>query len=278
MKEKIESGFSAINSPTKLHDYLISSERIKNMNVLHHYTNINAVFGIINSGFWVLKNPLKMNDELENSHWKPNELKKMFFISFMGEQKESIGMWSMYAQPWSDGVKVSIKKEALKKWLQSIKKIYKADPENYSVDEHEYVEVAKKNSPQMTAVAYTTCDDPNSNHEQLFWSNRKNDNFRQIYENQELMGFIKNDAWLYEKEIRLRVDLDQEYPAIALKITDEILNAMTITAGPRFNGIIEERFRGIISRHIKTERSLFYGKLRNIPCDKCTQKKEDKAV
>lgn len=273
-----ESGFSAIKTPAELISYLTKPDRINNISVLHHYTSLNAVLGIIKSGYWVLQNPLKMNDALEIDHWEQDKLKKLFFISFMGEQDENIGMWSMYAQPWSNGVKVSIKKNALKKWVKSLEKIYKADPENYCVEQQEYIEITEMNRPRITAVAYTTCDNLNEAQEKLSWSTKRNDYLHNIYQHQELMGFIKNDAWLYEKEIRFRVDLDKEYPAIALKITDELLDGMTITAGPRFEGDLKEKIKQAVqSKSINTATSLFYNKITRIPCDRCKEK-ENKVI
>ena len=41
----------------------------------------------------------------------------------MMEDDESIGMWSMYAQPWRDGIKISIPKDILKKWVSEVDEI-----------------------------------------------------------------------------------------------------------------------------------------------------------
>ena len=41
-----------------------------------------------------------MNDNLEYKNGDPHRLRNLFFSCFMCEDKESIGMWSMYAQPW----------------------------------------------------------------------------------------------------------------------------------------------------------------------------------
>ena len=45
-----------------------------------------------------------MNDQLEFSNGDKERWKNIFFASFMMDMKESIGMWSMYSQPWESGV------------------------------------------------------------------------------------------------------------------------------------------------------------------------------
>lgn len=91
--------------------------------------------------------------------------------------------------------------------------------------------------------------------------------------NSEMVGYVKDDAWAYENEVRLRVDVVKELKceAVALEIPDYVYDAMIITAGPRYTGNIEEDIRNKANRMIKTSQSMFAGKLRNIFCDNCNR-------
>ena len=90
-----------------------------------------------------------------------------------------------------------------------------------------------------------------------------------------LVGYIKDDAWSYEKEVRLRVDLGKSvsFGGVAIDITDELIDSMTITKGPRFEGDIKARIEQECQRIIHTEDSLFFDKLKRTPCDYCKSKK-----
>ena len=54
-----------------------------------------------------------MNDQLEYERGEKMIWEHLAFASFMTECKESIGMWSMYAQEWQDGIMLKIPKKNL---------------------------------------------------------------------------------------------------------------------------------------------------------------------
>lgn len=262
--------FKAIAQPNMLIEYLKSSRRLENVKSIHHFTKLESIINIIQGGYWILKNPLDMNDMIEIDHWPKENQQKVYFISFMKEQKESIGMWSMYAQPWEQGVKVSITKKAIRAWIDSIDKIFYADPKTYFVDEKKYYDVSKRTKPYLAAVAYTNFEDKNADEEELLsCGEAHNTVLHNIYSNPELVGFIKNSAWDYEKEIRLRIDSDINYPALALKITEDLISGITITKGPRFTGDLENEIKKKIHRNIAIDKSLFFRKIKDISCDHC---------
>lgn len=123
--------FKTASSPQEVVSYLSSGERLKKTTHLYHYTKLSSMIGIIKSGYWIMRSPKDMNDIFEFENWSQYDWGGVFFASFMGEQKENIGMWSMYAQPWVDGVKIAIDKNTFKNWIKNIKTVYKADPETY---------------------------------------------------------------------------------------------------------------------------------------------------
>ena len=87
------------------------------------------------------------------------------------------------------------------------------------------------------------------------------------------LRLIKDAAWSYEKEIRLRVDLRNRIAGaqIAIEIPDEIMNSIVITTGPRFNkNISKDQFKDVA--YIKE--SIFAGKLNYLYCDRCSRSQE----
>ena len=273
------TNFKEISNSENLIKYLTdTNRRLERTEYIHHYTKLDSILNIIRNEYWILKNPLQMNDQNEIEHWSRERWKQIYFISFMKEQKESVGMWSMYAQPWETGVKVSITKQAIKKWIKSIDKIYYANPENYTVDESEFVAVGtNRKQILLSAVAYTNYEDKNKEPECLeCGTTAKNKRLRNIYKNSNLIGYIKNNAWSYEKEMRLRVELEKPYPAVALKLTDDLISGITITKGPRFEGDLEATIKRKLQKSIKTDKSLFFQKISNISCDHCNYKEHIK--
>lgn len=270
------TNFQEISSSDNLLKYLKSYRRLENIDYVYHYTTLDSIIKIIESGYWIINNPLAMNDELELEHWDKDSMERIFFISFMKEQKESIGMWSMYAQPWDSGVKISISKKALKKWIKSIDRYYlirQNEKGKNVVNESRWFKIPKGNKPFLATVAYTNSDDMTGDEERLVCGDSTNKIIKNIYDFPNLTGYIKNIAWSYEKEIRLRFNLDEKYSAIAVKVTDELISDITITKGPRFNGDLEKTIREKFDKEIHTDESLFFNKLSYIYCDKCLETK-----
>lgn len=264
------TNFSEINDCKGMLSYLRDMKnRIKPGMTLCHYTSIKKALAMINGGYWYVGSPKNMNDGLEYSKVDETLWSHIFFISFMIEQKESIGMWSMYAQPWSDGVMISIPSEIFVRWVKDTKRVYKADPATKEVllhifAEDKYVDVS---APRVMYHNHM----PKAK-EKLYSCGRAYNSILRGDVYNEMVGYVKDDAWSYEKEVRLRVDVDKrfDYEAVAIEIPDYVFDAMLITAGPRYKGNIEDDIRRGTERSIKTNQSLFTGKLNYIFCDTCS--------
>lgn len=269
------TNFSKLDSSEKLKHYLSAPERIKNSECIFHYTRLCAAVEIIKSGYWILFNPGGMNDGLELNHLKKGDWENIFFSSFMREQKESIAMWSMYAQPWAKGVKISIKNDIFKKWIRDTKVVYAADSKTKKVIDTP-IPIGENIKIITHAIAYTDCENiSDDTKETLTFGNTHNSILRGTAHDLKLLGYIKNSAWEYEKEFRLRVDTTGDYcfDAVALKLTPEMISAMEIVKGPRFEGDLDAEMKKYIETTIKTNSSLYTGKLKKIPCDKCDKPK-----
>lgn len=275
---KKASDFGEVANKEELLAYLSDiSKRLKDTKMVHQYTNLNAVIGIISKKYWYVGSPKNMNDGLELQQGL-DVRDDIFFSSFMIEGKESIAMWSMYAQPWENGVMISIPKKIFNKWVRGIKKVYSADPVSKQTDENTFVNMDKA-KVFVIRVAYST-QDVDGKIESISCGrpqNKMSDVLKSIND-PLLVGYIKDDAWSYEKEIRLRVELDRDihYEGVAVEVPDYVIDSMIITRGPRFKGDLMERLKGVYNQEIKAESSLFYNKLNYVSCDRCTYKSEKK--
>lgn len=102
---------------------------------------------------------------------------------------------------------------------------------------------------------------------------QSNDNFFGILQRSELTGYIKDEAWSYEKEMRIKCQIDNiggDIKKISIPIPEYIIDDIVITAGPLFKGNLQEKLREEISRTIECKTSKFHKKL-NIDsrCSRC---------
>lgn len=274
---KRATNLSKVSTHQALISYLSSNDRLDSSKQVYHYTRLSSILSIIKSGYWVIRSPKDMNDNFEYQNWNENDWTNIFFISFMSEQKENIGMWSLYAQPWHEGVKVAIEARAFKNWIKNTKSVYKANPNTFEVDEHSSFTIGEAAKIKFTSVAYSDFELP-SKPEHIHVGAAQNDILKTVTGVPSLAGYIKNDAWDYEKEIRLRVDLARniDCEAVAIKLTSELIDAMTITKGPRFKGNLQEVIENELQKNISHGTSLFFNRITTIPCDRCIKRKEEK--
>lgn len=249
--------------------------RIDNKDVLCHYTNLDAAISIINNKCWYLNSPKKMNDGIELSQME-NGNTDIFFSSFMIEKRESIAMWSMYAQPWKDGVIISIPANKFKEWVKTVHSVYPANSDTKQPDDN--MDPLHLNNAQIsiTRVAYYKQNE-NGRVTEISCGKAKNTHIKSI-DLPQLAGYVKSDAWSYEKEVRLRVDMEKGhgYDGVCIKIPEDVIDSITITKGPCFEGNLEERLKAKIKKKITQSTSLFYNELKQIPCHKCKEAKGGK--
>ncbi len=261
--------FDEISSPMEMVSYLSSRRKILDLSeeYISHYTNIQIVRKIVAGRKFQLGNPRNMNDGLEFSSPQMDS-SKIYFASFSIENGENIGMWSMYGQPWENGVKISIPKKLFIEWADQIKRVYHVDPVTFDINtENAYGENEFKSS--VSRVAYVEWNAEGNITQIRCGEKAKNTKLGDV-DSQILTGFIKDIAWSYEKEIRLRVDMSHETTdtKVAIDIPDEIIKNIVITTGPRFKGPISElELEGVA----EIRKSIFTGKLNYVYCDKCKQ-------
>ena len=280
-KKTLVTNFKEITSTQDLIAYLSDSinrlDNTKNKSVqyVYHYTKLSNVVSIIKSRFWWLKSPKTMNDGLEFQNISEFEQSNaVFFASFMYDSSESIAMWSMYAQPWEDGVFIRIPVAIFKKWIRNTETIYTVLCPKNQKPIIEKSPIPNKDL-SIVRVAYTNSDSvQDKSDEILICGKAENNLLKNTPHLPDLVGYVKDMAWEYENEVRVLATVDKSIKCdgLAIELSDDLIDSMEIVAGPRFSGNLSERIRREIQQQFTTDRSLFSDKLKWIPCDSCTEK------
>lgn len=277
MKNLAPTKFSDINTVENMKLYLDDSDRrLRNSPFLYHYTTFSNVVKMIQGRTWHLCNAAAMNDKLEYKNGYSEYWDHLFFSCFMGEVKESIGMWSMYAQPWEQGVKIALPRKTVQNWIENTKELleigtdYMPTGRKFDVDKDEV-------SLKISSVAYSNTDSrqDKNDREKIVWSTATNYNFKKAVHISKLTGYIKDIAWSYEKEIRIKTVFKSDYSIfrVAIPLTDELINNMIVTASPLFEKDLKSELKRNTGKDIQSEKSIFTDRLNIITiCQRCEYK------
>lgn len=273
---KTSKAFEALEKPQDIIDYLNAKSRLNTSKQLYQYTSVSALVNMIKSRTMHLANAKFMNDQLEYSNGDPDVWKNLFFTCFMSEEDESIGMWSMYAQPWRDGIKISIPRDILRQWVSETQQVIEISQETKRPTGRKLA-LSDTFSIWISAVAYSNRDgiDLKRDEEVLRCGGQTNKKIINAPHIAELTGYIKDMAWSYEKEVRVKIQFDnwRNFERIAIPLPDYVIDSMVITPSPLFEGDLKQRLELEIERQLKTSNSKFIGKLSiRSACDSCTIK------
>lgn len=266
--------FEKIDNAYDLKTYLQYYGGIRdNKGFLHHYTSLSTIISILKNGTWHLSQASCMNDILEFTNGDKSRWSKLFFTSFMREDDESIGMWSMYGQPWDKGVKISIPKNIAVDWLIR-EDIRVSEVDCRTKNKKREISESLYLQPFLSAVAYANTDRINHKGEveEVKYGTVKNSNLTECTHDPILTGYIKDEAWAYEKEIRLCIEFRNvpNFKRIALNIPDEVIDNIILTPSPLFKGDFLNELSREIERQCRTKESLFKGKFQlQAKCDEC---------
>ena len=273
-KKRKSLSFDTIDNLNDLKKYLDSGARLNNSRFLYQYTTISALVNMLRSKTVHLSNAKYMNDQLEYQNGDSDIWGNLFFSCFMMEEDESIGMWSMYAQPWRDGVKISIPKVILRRWVDETKELIEISQETKQPTGRT---ISDTNAFKiwLSAVAYSNYDGLNlkEDAEVLRCGTQENTILKNVPHRPELTGYIKDMAWAYEKEIRVKTQFDNDvgFDRVAIKMPDYVIESMIITPSPLFEGDLVERIESEIRLQMQTSTSKFVGKLKiRSACDSCS--------
>lgn len=277
--------FKDIHNCNMLVDFL--KERGVRHRHYHHYTNISSVLSLIKSGYWHLSLGDRMNDKQELTKGAIERWKNIFITSFAFGDNESIAMWGLYSIPWEDAVRITIPYNAMSKWLNSTSAIYRIPDKNNPT----YEEIKQINlSLQITDVAYVS-GSRGGDDGIIKWYDKKiilkqEPDLVGISDDPIITGYIKNEAWSFENEVRIRAEFNNNfrYDKIAIKTPDYVIDNLEIKAGPwmkkdiitRIEQELENNYNDL---HVRHSYSAFHNlvELRNI-CDFCLHRNFIRAV
>lgn len=234
-----------------------------------HYTKLSAVEAIMKNKKWYIGSPRNMNDGLELIHLEDAHADNLFFASFCLDDSENIGMWSMYAQPWEDGVLLRIPLEKFKDWIKSGSKIHGANKKKEVIKED-----LQDAELSFHAVAYTNAESKDKDAPEILrCGDTQNTAFTNITEIEALKGYIKDEAWKYENEYRIRVETHspEAFEGVAIEIPKVVLESFEFITGPRFDKNFKNHLRIHVDKRLnpKVTESLFTGRLKWVYCDSC---------
>lgn len=273
-KKRNALSFETIDSSSDLIRYLDYGSRLNSSRYLYQYTTISALVNMLRSKTMHLSNAKYMNDQLEYKNGDPQTWDNLFFSCFMMEDDESIGMWGMYAQPWREGVKISIPKEVLRRWISETSELIEISQESKQPTGRKISDTSTFKL-WISTVAYSNFEglEEKGTLETLRCGGQENRILKNVPRRPELTGYIKDMAWSYEKEVRVKARFDNKmgFERIAIEMPEYVIDSLVITPSPLFEGNIIERIKAEISRSILTDKSKFVDKLliRSV-CDNCS--------
>lgn len=240
------------NNIDELIDYL--ETKGSNHKMYYHYTNLDSAINILRSGYWHLSLGDVMNDKHELTKGTEEKWKRTYISSFAYGSGENMAMWGLYGIPWEGAVRIGIPGRHMKNWINSIEKVYKVSPKSTGFNYTKEIKV----SPILTDVAYVSGKSDEKNYK---IANGRDIvklpvgmSYNSINNDTKITGFIKNAAWSYENEVRIKVSLNRpiEIKRVAVKISEEVLNSLELTTGPWS----KNNFQEIISQELEKKNCL----------------------
>lgn len=243
--------------------------------VFSHYTTIDGLLGMIENKLLRLSNGKNMNDIQETTKGKEEVWSRTYISSFSYGENENIAMWGIYSIPWENGIRISIPGNILGKWISEVEKVYSLDDNNEIISEIDIKSI------HFVDVLYSTYDEKDKT-EKIKFDNYKIINTKEKYnisnpsKESYVTGYIKNRAWEYENETRIRIETVNRtgIKKIALKIPDYVIDSFEITTSPWFKNVLK---LDQVKKKFDVSQSIFNDlvKLKTL-CDSCEYSYKEK--
>lgn len=243
---------TTVSSDNELKQYLMN--QANSYERLYHYTTYEALLSIIKGKCFRLSRLDLLNDKAELKLGQHNEMIKHYVMSFTRE-KEYVSMWAMYGK--TNGIKLRLDFDG-KNFFNKKAKIYSDSEKHTLINKYTTkklfeLEPGNYREPiQFSDIAYL---DKTSN--TIKHNTRP---FKGLSVNEKIIdsitGFVKYDAWEFEKETRLKVQLskdnystDKELPEyIYYSIPDDLIRSFHVTYNPWMSQILKEEIQKSLSR------------------------------
>lgn len=234
------------NSINKVDDIVNFSHRKGcNHNAYHHYTTLDNCLKILQSNYFHLTrgNLSSMNDHHEPTKGSSEVWKRTYIGSFSYGSNENMAMWGLYGLPWSEAVRISLPRKAMNEWINNSDQIYSVVFKEKIMSR---IPLSEDFQINLADVIYIEGEKNNDSYKLKYRRNSFNLSEKpelvSVNNHPKITGYIKNVAWEYENEVRIRICLDTQTDdeRLAIPIADTIIEKMTIMAGPYFQGDLKQ--------------------------------------
>lgn len=249
MKELVKS-LDEVKSIAELTSFLESKG--ENHRNYYHYTNKTGLIGMLKSRKLHLSRGDQMNDKQELTKGDIQTWEKIYLASFNYGEEENMAMWGLYGVPHEDAIRITIPGKMIREWINSVKRIYSV--ESNSLGEFSYLEIPEFERIKLTDVIYVTGKRYDVTDFSLRRSRdrivvKRDGSLAYVSDSTAMTGYIKNAAWSYENEVRIRVETREDDCGnkVAIDIPDEVIKSFELLFGPGYQGDEQYRSNGFES-------------------------------
>lgn len=227
--------------------------------------------------YW-LSSPTLLNDKHEFKQFPDNtkEAESMFLASFVGLEEESMAMWSMYGKKWEHAVKIAFRIDLFEHAMLNNDKYYIENNNltNRVIDSTDY----------FTSIAYIRDIKKNRALHCGTVANTKVLKEQRGLLPIQLVGFVKDTVWSYEKEVRFIVktkpeNRNKKFTKISVDLTsdstNELWETIEITPSPCFAGNLEKKLVSAGLKNYTVKNNKFKDDINITSSCKCYENKEN---
>lgn len=224
--DEIRNKFKNLTTLNDIRNFLI--DRSKRHKAYYHYTNVDALEGMLKSKTLYLSNVSRMNDLLEPLNIPTKKWGNIYIASFSFSSHESVALWSLYGNPLNKAIRIQFTQSSIQRAINNIndkKQCSNIDnSETYKIKNINLVDITYLNEKadsirwNRALLSYIKCPEINN-----------------ISKHAEMAGFVKNIAWEYETEVRIIVELAAKHknPPKQIKIdATPLWKSAKILCGP----------------------------------------------
>lgn len=250
---------SSVSNETELLGYL--KQQTKDNKRLYHYTSFDSLLYILKGKAFRLTRTDLLNDRKE----KDFSGKHDYYVMSMTGDKEYVSMWSMYGK--KSGIKIRIDfplnlfekcfveqniysdGECKTRYYSSTKRLFDPSP-SPTIEKCAIRDVVYLNKARTQYI----------HNEKPFPSIKASEPGIE-----ELAGFIKYDAWEFERETRARVYCDpynKDGDHVFVALSDELISDIRVTFNPWISDSMKDEMSAILAkRGIMSRNSGFDGQV-----------------
>lgn len=211
-----------------------SKENSKYHRIYFHYTKLEFLQNIIETGYVFLSKADQMNDMAEVEHGDKEIWDRTYIFSLSFGYSESVAHWYIYSGGVrKKGVRLGIPKSQFIDWIESIEGVFPVNESNIPTEKILDVEPT-----EVLDVMYVF---KNNNDELSLKMNEyriinlfEQFNCKGLNDLMELQGHLKDLAWEFENETRIKIVLKKkiENNRIAIKLPKSLIESFKITCNP----------------------------------------------